>query len=177
MKLFFVGFQSVNRLTKVGKTLFVFRHNVALKAAVVKIKRDILYSETVAGKFLYRILEEMHIIRFLVDFPVGGQKTVKYSEESFVGEPVVCVFLLRKRAGKVEIYQIGDSVGQVLRQIFRRTLDEAEIRDFFLNRFFGGDNNNIGAFLDGDEIDIGAALCNLGGKLSLAAADLKANGI
>lgn len=119
----------------------------------------------------------MHIVRLLMNFSVIGHQSVKDCKELSVCQTVICVFFFRKRTGKIEIYPIKDSVGKIFWQIFRRAFDKTQVRNTLLNRSFGGNNNNVGAFLDRNIIDIGVALSYFGGELTLAAADLKANRI
>ena len=173
----FIRFKPVNGLSEVGEAFFVFRYYISLKIAVMQIKRNVLYCKAVFRKFLYGIFKEVHIVRFLMYFAVRGHKPVKYRKKPPVSQTVICIFFLRKRAGKIQINPVGNAVGKILGKIFRRAFYETQIRYVFPDRLFCGNDNYVCTFFNGNIIYVRIPLCNLGGKLSLSAADLYTNGI
>lgn len=131
----------------------------------MQIKAYIGKLKTVLRKIFNRKLKKMHIVRFLADHSVRLHQLFVYFKEARMGEPVLCVFLLRKRAAEIQIDLAHAFLGYVSRQIFRRAFHKAQIgKVLFFSPFAAGDDN-IRHLFNRYDIFIRISLCEFNGQV------------
>ena len=117
--LFYERLQSVDRHTHVWEFLLIFRYDIALEAAVVKVERNVFKSVICRRELLQGELKKVHIVGLLVYLAFVHKNTSLYFKKSSECEPMTCICIFRIRTAKVKIdtlhWLIGDSALQILR--------------------------------------------------------------